>query len=194
MIIWIIGFWILVFLLYLASQKETNYYHIQKDYRDPFTISDDGKIEYMRNIENKEIENTYSRLTTLEKYKNNMNSERILMKEEEIECSRKIQEGDKLALERLVLSNIRNVIEAVESINKHGLHPDLIEIGNKGLIEAAELYNGKIRFRKFADKFIRGNIQNEINLNNEGYKHPYADPDLRPKQRICITCMNRNQN
>ena len=37
--------------------------------------------------------------------------------------------------------NIRNVIEAVESINKHGLHPDLIEIGNKGLIEAAELYN-----------------------------------------------------
>lgn len=58
-----------------------------KKTRDPFTISDDGKIEYMRNIENKEIENTYSRLTTLEKYKNNMNSERILMKEEEIECS-----------------------------------------------------------------------------------------------------------
>ena len=194
MIIWIIGFWILVFLLYWASQKETNYHHIQKDYRDPFTISDDWKIEYMRNIENKEIENTYSRLTTLEKYKNNMNSERILMKEEEIECSRKIQDGDKLALERLVLSNIRNVIEAVESINKHGLHPDLIEIGNKGLIEAAELYNGKIQFRKFADKFIRGNIQNEINLNNEEYTRPYIDPDLRPKHRVCLTCMNRNRN
>jgi hypothetical protein len=74
-------YWVLVFLLYWASQKETNYYHIQKYYRDPFTISDDGKIEYMRNIENKEIENTYSRLTTLEKYKNNMNSERILMRE-----------------------------------------------------------------------------------------------------------------
>ena len=56
MIIWIIGFWILVFLLYWVSQKETNYHHIQKDYRDPFTISDDGKIEYMRNIENKEID------------------------------------------------------------------------------------------------------------------------------------------
>ena len=157
-------------------------------------MNNDWKIEYMRNIGNKEIVNTYSRLTTLEKYKNNMNSERILMKEEEIECSRKIQDGDKLALERLVLSNIRNVIEAVESINKHGLHPDLIEIGNQGLIEAAELYNGKIRFRKFADKFIRENIQNEINLNNAAYKHPYADPDLRPKQRICITCMNRNKN
>ena len=54
MIIWIIGFWILVFLIYWASQKETNDHHIQKHYKD--LMNDDWKIAYMRNIENKEID------------------------------------------------------------------------------------------------------------------------------------------
>ena len=43
-------------------------------------------------------------------------------------------------------------------------------------------------------KFILENIQNEIKINNKKYKHPYVDADLKPKQRICITCMNRNHH
>ena len=54
MIIWIIAFWILVFLIYWESQKETHYHHIQKHHKD--LMNDDWKIEYMRNIENKEID------------------------------------------------------------------------------------------------------------------------------------------
>jgi hypothetical protein len=54
MIILIITFLILVFLIYWTSKKATKYHHIQKHYKD--LMNDDWKIEYMRNIENKEID------------------------------------------------------------------------------------------------------------------------------------------
>ena len=57
MIILILSFWILVFLIYWESKKETHYHHIQKHHKD--LMNDDWKIEYMRNIEKGKTENYY---------------------------------------------------------------------------------------------------------------------------------------
>ena len=51
MIIWIIAFWIFVFLIYWLSKKEAHYNRMIKQYK--YLMSDDWKIEYMRNIEKK---------------------------------------------------------------------------------------------------------------------------------------------
>ena len=54
MIIWIIAFWVFVFLIYWLSKKEAHYNRMIKHYKD--LMRDDWKIEYMRNIENKDID------------------------------------------------------------------------------------------------------------------------------------------
>ena len=53
MIIWIIAFWVFVFLIYWLSKKEAQYNQIVKHYEN--LMSNDWKLEYMRNKENKEI-------------------------------------------------------------------------------------------------------------------------------------------
>ena len=54
MIILIIAFGIWVFLIYWLSKKEAHYNRIVEHYK--YLMNDDWKIEYMRNISNKEID------------------------------------------------------------------------------------------------------------------------------------------
>mgnify|MGYP001117783467 CR=1 FL=1 len=74
-----------------------------------------------------------------------------------------------------------------ESLPKECTSFDLIE----DALEDGGFYYKNIK--RNSEKFIRENIENEIQTNNVEYKHPYIDPDSRPKHRICLTCMNRNK-
>lgn len=201
MIIWIIAFWVFVFLIYWLSKKEAHYNRMIKHYK--YLMSDDWKIEYMRNIEKGKTENYYNyqkrqekkqEKSSLDKYLQEIERVDLLTKEEEVELAQKIKEGDKISLEKLTQANLRFVVSISKEYQNQGLSlPDLINEGNLGLIKAVKVYTGKIRLGKFAEKFIRENIQNEIQTNNVEYKHPYIDPDSRPKHRVCLTCMNRDQ-
>jgi DNA-directed RNA polymerase sigma subunit (sigma70/sigma32) len=197
MIIWLITLCILFFFFYWTSKKTTKHHQHYKN-----LMSDDWKIEYMRNIENKETKNHYRDLKkdrnkenpSLDKYLQEIAKIDLITHEEEVELSKKIKEGDKIALERLTQANLRFVVSISKQYQNQGLSlPDLINEGNLGLIKAAKVYTGKVRLGKFAEKFIRENIQNEIQTNNVEYKHPYIDPDSRPKHKICLTIMNRKE-
>jgi len=176
MIIWIIAFWVFVFLIYWLSKKEAHYNRMIKHYKD--LMRDDWKIEYMRNIEKGKTENYYNyqkrqekkqEKSSLDKYLQEIERVDLLTKEEEVELAQKIKEGDKIALEKLTQANLGFVVSISKKYQNQGLSlPDLINEGNLGLIKAVKVYTGEVRLRKFADKFIRKNIEDALySLNSE---------------------------
>jgi len=63
----------------------------------------------------------------------------LLSKEEEESLIKKIKEGDKEALQKLIMSNLRFVINIAKRYAGYGIpFSDLISAGNVGLIESAK--------------------------------------------------------
>lgn len=85
---------------------------------------------------------------SLENYFYEINKIPLLNSEEEILLAKKIKAGDKRALSKLVLSNLRFVVSVAKEYRSSGLQfSDLINEGNLGLIEAANRYDETKGFR-----------------------------------------------
>lgn len=98
---------------------------------------------------------------SLEKYLQEISREPLLSLEEEAELSKKIHEGDRQALDKLVRANLRFVVTVAKQYQDQGLSlPDLINEGNVGLIKAAEKFDEKrgIKFITYAVWWIRERI------------------------------------
>ena len=98
---------------------------------------------------------------SLEKYLQEISREPRLTVEEEIELSKKIHEGDRVALEKLVKANLRFVVTVANQYKDQGLSlPDLINEGNVGLIRAAEKFDETrgFKFISYAVWWIRERI------------------------------------
>ncbi len=82
----------------------------------------------------------------------------VYTEEEEKELGRRIQQGDKTALRKLIEANLRFVVSYVKKYRGMGLSMlDLINEGNLGLIEAAKRYDPSrnVRFISYAVWWIR---------------------------------------
>jgi RNA polymerase primary sigma factor len=82
----------------------------------------------------------------------------LLTADEERELGRRVQLGDKAALQKLTESNLRFVIKIAKKYRKSGLpFLDLINEGNMGLMEAARRFdpNRGVRFTSYAVWWIR---------------------------------------
>jgi RNA polymerase primary sigma factor len=97
----------------------------------------------------------------------------ILPLEEEEELSRRIQNGDDLALEKLVKHNLRFVVSVIKGTPEwhHGSVPleDLLAMGNEALLKAGKRWVPKnnARFATFAKNFIIKDVRRGIdNLGN----------------------------
>ena len=102
---------------------------------------------------------------SLEKYLQEISREPLLSAEEEVELSKKIHEGDRKALDRLVRANLRFVVTVAKQYQDQGLPmPDLINEGNVGLIKAAEKFDEKrgFKFISYAVWWIRERILHAI--------------------------------
>ena len=102
---------------------------------------------------------------SLEKYLQEISREPLLSAEEEVELSKKIHEGDRKALDRLVRANLRFVVKVANQYKDQGLSlPDLINEGNVGLIKAAEKFDEKrgFKFISYAVWWIRERILHAI--------------------------------
>lgn len=98
---------------------------------------------------------------SLDRYLYDIGKESLLTTEEEITLTRKIKEGDAIAFEKLILSNLRFVISVAKQYQHQGLPlPDLINEGNLGLIKAAERYDltKGFKFISYAVWWIRQSI------------------------------------
>ena len=89
-----------------------------------------------------------------------------LSKAEEVELATRAKAGDREAVNRLVESNLRFVIQVAKQYQGMGvLLEDLIAFGNIGLFEAAERFdpNKGVKFITFAVWYIRAELQKALN-------------------------------
>jgi len=86
--------------------------------------------------------------SSLNLYLKEISKYKTLPIEEEADLARRIRDGDRLALDKLVKSNLRFVVSVSRNYQNQGLPlVDLINEGNLGLIRAAKRFDEKKNFR-----------------------------------------------
>ncbi len=117
----------------------------------------------------------------LDRYLNEISRLPRVTPEEERELGRKIQQGDKAALERLVEANLRFVVSYAKRYRGCGLaFLDLINEGNVGLIEAAKRYDPdkKVKFITYAVWWVRQSMIHAISDQSGSFRLPQKQANL----------------
>jgi len=124
----------------------------------------------------------------LQVYFNQIKKTSLLSFEEELELSRRIQQGDNEARQRLIEANLRLVVK----ISKSFLTPDvnlldLIQEGNIGLIRAASKYDYRrnVRFSTYAAWWIKQAIARSLSNKRRTIRLPHRKEEtLRKIQKV----------
>jgi len=94
-------------------------------------------------------------------YFQEVNKYSMISPEEEVELAMRIKNGDAIALEKLVVANLRFVISVAKQYQNQGLSfSDLINEGNLGLVKAAQRFDETrgFKFISYAVWWIRQSI------------------------------------
>jgi len=126
----------------------------------------------------------------------------LLTFEEELDLSKKIQEGNTEALHKLVNSNLRLVVKIAGLFSASNVSiMDIIQEGNIGLIHAARKfdYRRNVRFCTYASWWIRQFISRFISNKRRLVRLPQRKEDaLRKVQKtynvLCQTMMHQPKN
>lgn len=103
------------------------------------------------------------------------NVEKIVLSNEEIELFKRAQEGDKEALDSLILANNGLVVYVIKKFLNRGLDfDDLLQEGRIGLMTAILRYNYQkgYRFSTYATWWIKAFIQRAINKTSSSIRLP----------------------
>ena len=99
------------------------------------------------------------------RYFQDINKYSLITAEEEVSLAVRIRNGDEVALEKLVVANLRFVVSVAKQYQNQGLSfPDLINQGNLGLVKAAQKFDETrgFKFISYAVWWIRQSIMEAI--------------------------------
>lgn len=108
----------------------------------------------------------------------------LLTVEEEEEVLKKVKEGDRDALSKLIKSNLRFVINIAKRYAGYNIpFQDIISAGNLGLIEAAKRYDPSrgVKFISYAVWWIKQSIHQLINNQGDVIRKPDKMQSLATK-------------
>jgi RNA polymerase primary sigma factor len=103
---------------------------------------------------------------------------------EELELSKRIQDGDETARNRLIEANLRLVVKMAKAYSNKGVSfMDLIQEGNMGLIRAVEKYdhNRQVRFSTYATWWIRQAITRYLTDRKRTIRLPHRKEEILRK-------------
>jgi RNA polymerase primary sigma factor len=98
---------------------------------------------------------------SIDKYLTEISKLPLMNEEEEVLIARRVREGDQLAMDKLIKSNLRFVVSVAKQYQNQGLSlNDLINEGNIGLIKAATKFDETkgFKFISYAVWWIRQSI------------------------------------
>lgn len=117
----------------------------------------------------------YENEDSITKYFKEIKNGDILTQKEEISLAKRIKKGDKLAIDKLVSSNLKFVISIAKEYQGQGNQlSDLINDGNEGLIKAAYKFDHTkgFRFISYAVWWIRQSVMQGLNDNSRVVRLP----------------------
>lgn len=117
------------------------------------------------------------RTPSLEKYFQEIDKVQLITADEEVILTKRIREGDQVAMEKLTMANLRFVVSVAKQYDR-GVHNlslgDLISEGNIGLIKAASRFDETrgFKFISYAVWWIRQSIIAAISENSRTVRQP----------------------
>ncbi|MDF1567913.1 MAG: RNA polymerase sigma factor RpoD/SigA [Spirochaetaceae bacterium] len=125
---------------------------------------------------------------TLHAYLEEISRFKLLDFDEELDFSRRIENGDHDALNALINANLRLVVKIAKAyVSPDMVLMDLIQEGNLGLIKAAEKYDYRkeVRFSTYASWWIKQSISRAITNKKRTIRLPHRKEEaLKRLQRI----------
>lgn len=112
---------------------------------------------------------------SIEKYLNEVSKYDVLTPEEELRLFRRYKDGDEVAFQKIIRSNLRFVISVAKQYQHTGLSlDDLINEGNIGLIKAAQRFDETrgFKFISYAVWWIRQSILQAIGEKSKKIRLP----------------------
>lgn len=156
-----------------------------KDSEIPSDLAENGEIslddvfddeDIAQNIENLKLpEQDPSSEDSVQLYFKNISAYKPLSMEEEKALGERIKKGDKEALKKLILSNLKFVVSMAHKYKNTGVPiADIINQGNIGLIEAAKRYDPdkNVKFITYAVWWIRQAIVHGLSNQTGSVKLP----------------------
>ena len=131
----------------------------------------------------------YEKLEEIDSYFSEIKKYKHLTNAEEKELAEKIKQGDEKALNKLVTSNLKFVVNIAKAYRKSGVpFSDLISEGNVGLMKAAKKFDGNknIRFISYAVWWVKNSIQECIEEYQQ--KNYPIQKEKENMQTTCKTC------
>lgn len=118
---------------------------------------------------------------TLKAYFKQIQRSALLSFDEELDLSRKIQNGDEIARQKLIEANLRLVVKIAKSYVTFDVSfLDVVQEGNLGLIKAASKYDYKknVRFSTYAAWWIKQSIVRALSKKRRTIRLPHRKEEL----------------
>ena len=152
----------------------------------------------MKNTEKFEVSTTYeprsNEVTNLTRYLREMSEWDRISHDQEIELGKRVQAGDKEAVNQLVKANLRLVLKIAKEYQNLGLeYMDLVSEGNLGLIRAAEKFDPEYgcRFSTLCAIWVRQFIRRALANQGRTVRLPVYLVDHIKKMRRAEIELNR---